>query len=104
MSNTLGESFSSQVSTFVFGFGIKEQWLMMNAGLAKFQANICKAPIQDRSHIIVSVFIAIVTVSAVMIFLRFVNGSLKGNRVGLEDWTSLAALVCLNCYQEVHAT
>ncbi|PVH68951.1 hypothetical protein DL98DRAFT_396070, partial [Cadophora sp. DSE1049] len=64
--------------------------------LAKFQAGVCKAPFQNRSQTIVSVFVAITAVASAFVAARFVHGSLWGNKLGLEDWVVTGGLlVCL---------
>tara|TARA_R110002060_G_scaffold70127_1_gene78717 strand:- start:1974 stop:2207 length:234 start_codon:yes stop_codon:yes gene_type:complete len=65
----------------------------MEKALAKFQASVCKAPFQNRSQTIVSVFVAITAVASVFVAARFVHGSLWGNKVGLEDWVVIGGLV-----------
>ncbi|KAH7369650.1 integral membrane protein [Rhexocercosporidium sp. MPI-PUGE-AT-0058] len=61
--------------------------------LAKFQASVCKAPVQNKSPIIVSVFVAVTTVASVFVAARFIHGSLRGNKLGLEDWIVTGGLI-----------
>lgn len=62
-------------------------------GLAKFQAGVCRAPFQNRSQTIVSVFVAITAVASVFVAARLVHGSLWGNKLGLEDWVITGGLI-----------
>ncbi|KAG4430400.1 hypothetical protein IFR05_014120 [Cadophora sp. M221] len=62
-------------------------------GLAKFQAGVCKAPFQNQSQTIVSVFVVITAVASVFVAARLVHGNLRGNKLGLEDWIVTGGLI-----------
>jgi hypothetical protein len=67
--------------------------LLIAEALSKFRAEICKLPFQDRSQLIVSVFIAVTVLASMAIIARLFSRATKGNRLGLEDWIIAAALV-----------
>jgi hypothetical protein len=74
-------------------FRISPASFLTNAVLSKFEANLCHLPIQDRSGLIVSVFITATTVTSVIVTARVSSKLLSSNAIALEDWIIDAALV-----------
>ena len=64
--------------------------------LSKFQSGVCKSPFQNRSQLIVSVFVVITAVALVFVIVRFFSGIFWGNKLGLEDWVIAGALVSVD--------
>jgi hypothetical protein len=64
--------------------------------LSKFQSGVCKNPFENRSQLIVSVFVAITAVASVFVIARFFSGTFWGNKLGLEDWVVAGALVSVD--------
>ncbi|KAH6665001.1 hypothetical protein B0J14DRAFT_607146 [Halenospora varia] len=63
--------------------------------LSRFQASTCKSPYQDRSGLVVSVFIAVPALVAVLVIARLFSKLLSGVESGWEDWIIGLALALI---------
>jgi hypothetical protein len=67
-------------------------WLMWIV-VVKVQASLCNFKFEDKSGLVISVFIAVTTIATVLIIARVLSKSLGRDALGAEDWTIVAALV-----------
>ena len=70
--------------------------ILTEKALSKFQSGVCKNPYQNRSQLIVSVFVAITSVASVFVIARVFSGTFWGNKLGLDDWVVAGALVSVD--------
>jgi hypothetical protein len=61
--------------------------------LSKFQAGLCKLPIEDESNLVISIFIVITVVAVSTIFVRLASKTFLTHDIGLEDYIIVFALV-----------
>ncbi|KAH8653225.1 hypothetical protein BGZ60DRAFT_533409 [Tricladium varicosporioides] len=61
--------------------------------LSRFQANTCNSPYEDRSGLVVSIFIVVPALVAVLVISRLFSKLLGGVESGWEDWVIGLALV-----------
>jgi fatty-acid desaturase len=67
--------------------------LLIIPALSKFQAGICKLPIEDKSNLVISIFIVITSVGVSVIFVRLASKTFVTHDIGLEDYIIVLALV-----------
>jgi hypothetical protein len=61
--------------------------------LSKFQAGLCKLPVEDESNLVISVFIVITAVAVSVILVRLASKIFVTHDIGLEDYIIVFALV-----------